>query len=48
MIELDSILYAMEKVQVIRNRLKTVQSGQKYYAEVSKRELEFQVDDWVF
>ena len=48
MIGLDSILYAMEKVQLIRDRLKTAQSRQKYYAGVRRRELEFQVDDWVF
>ncbi|KAH0689255.1 hypothetical protein KY289_016613 [Solanum tuberosum] len=44
----DSVLDAMEKVQLIRDRLKTAQSRQKSYAEVRKRELEFQVDDWVF
>ena len=44
----DSVLYAMEKVQLIRDRLKTAQSRQKSYADVRRRELEFQVDDWVF
>ena len=43
-----SVLYAMEKVQLIRDRLKTTQSRQKSYADVKRRELEFQVDDWVF
>ena len=43
----DSVLYAMEKVQLIRDRLKTSQSRQKSYADVRRRELEFQVDDWV-
>ena len=38
----------MEKVQLIRERLKTTQSGQKIYADARRRELEFQVDDWVF
>ena len=38
----------MEKVQLIRYRLKTAQSRQKSYADVRKRELELQVDDWVF
>ena len=38
----------MEKVQLIRDRLKTTQSRQKSYADVRRRELEFQVDDWVF
>ena len=41
----DSVLYAMEKVQLIRDRLKTSQSRQKSYADVRRRELEFQVDD---
>ena len=44
----DLVLYAMEKVQLIRDRLKTAQSRQKSYAYVRRRELEFQVDDWVF
>ena len=44
----DSVLYAIEKVQLIRDRLKTTQSRQKSYACVRRRELEFQVDDWVF
>ena len=48
MIGPDSVLYAMEKVQLIRDRLKTAQSRQKSYAYVRRRELEFQVDDWVF
>ena len=38
----------MEKVQLIRDRLKTAQSRQKSYADVRRRELGFQVDDWVF
>ena len=41
----DLVLYAMEKVQLIRDRLKTSQSRQKSYADVRRRELEFQVDD---
>ena len=48
MIGLDSVHDAMEKVQHIRERLKTTQSHQKCYADLSRRELEFQVDDWVF
>ena len=35
----------MEKVQLIRDRLKTTQSRQKSYADARRRELEFQVDD---
>ena len=38
----------MEKVQLIRDRLKTTQSRQKSYTDVRRRELEFQIDDWVF
>ena len=48
MIGPGSVLYAMEKVQLIRDRLKTAQSRQKFYAKVRRRELEFEVDDWVF
>ena len=44
----DLVLYAMEKVQLIRYRLKTTQSRHKSYADVRRRELEFQVDDWFF
>ena len=38
----------MEKVQLIRDRLNTTQSRQKSYVNVRRRELEFQVNDWVF
>ena len=48
LIGLDSFPYAMEKVQLLRDRLKISQSRQKSYADVRRRELEFQVDDWVF
>ena len=44
----DSILYGMEKVQLIRYRLNIAQSFKKSYTDVSRTELEFQVDDWVF
>ena len=44
----DSVLYAMEKVKLIRDRLKTIQSRQKSYVDVRRRELQFQVDDWFF
>ena len=36
-----SFLYATEKVQLIRHRLKTTQSRNKSYADVRKREVEF-------
>ena len=48
MIGPELVHYAMEKVKLIRDRLKTAQSRQKSYADVRRRELEFQVDDWVF
>ena len=33
----DSVLYAMEKVQLIRDRLKTAQSCQKSYAHLRRK-----------
>ncbi|XP_070004308.1 uncharacterized protein [Nicotiana sylvestris] len=45
---LDLVHHAMEKVKVIQERMKTAQSCQKSYADMRRRELEFQVDDWVF
>ena len=45
LIGLDSVAYDMEKVHLITDRITTTQSLQKYYADVSRRELEFQVDD---
>ncbi|WMV30608.1 hypothetical protein MTR67_023993 [Solanum verrucosum] len=41
----DLVHQAMEKVKVIQKRLKTVQSRQKSYIDVRRRELEFEVDD---
>ena len=38
----------MEKVKIIRERLKTAQSRHKSYANFQRRELEFEVGDWVF
>ena len=37
-----------EKIQIIRERLKTAQDRQKTYTETRKRELEFEVGDMVF
>ena len=48
MIGADSVIYAMEKVQLIGDRFKTDQSRQKSYADVRRKDIEFQVDDWVF
>ncbi|WMV19302.1 hypothetical protein MTR67_012687 [Solanum verrucosum] len=43
-----SVHEAMEKVQLIRDRLKIAESHQKSYADIRRRDLEFQIDDWVF
>ena len=37
-----------EKIKVVRDRLKTAQSRQKSYADNRRKDLEFQVGDWVF
>ena len=42
------VLYAIQKVKIIRDRLKTTQSRIKSYEDTRRRELEFQVNDWVF
>ena len=44
----DSVLYDMENVQHIREKLKKAQSHQKSYADIKRRELAFQIDDCVF
>ncbi|WMV46564.1 hypothetical protein MTR67_039949 [Solanum verrucosum] len=44
----NSVHDVMEKFQLIRDRLKTAQSRQKSYADVRKRDLEFEIDDWDF
>ncbi|XP_070008718.1 uncharacterized protein [Nicotiana sylvestris] len=38
----------MEKVKLIKKRLKTTQSRQKSYLDVRRRDLEYKEDDWVF
>ena len=48
MIGPDLVYQAMEKVKVIQDRLKIAQSRQKSYTDVRGRELEFEVDDWVY
>ncbi|XP_070015060.1 uncharacterized protein [Nicotiana sylvestris] len=45
---LDLLHHAMENIKVIQERMKIAQSRQKSYADVCRRNLEFQVDDWVF
>lgn len=44
----DLVHQAMDKVKEIWDILKAAQSCQKSYADVRRRELEFNVDDWVF
>nr|XP_033509027.1 uncharacterized protein LOC117273926 [Nicotiana tomentosiformis] len=44
----DSIHQATEKVKVIQERLRTAQSRQKTYSDIQRRDLEFEVDDWIF
>ncbi|XP_070008406.1 uncharacterized protein [Nicotiana sylvestris] len=43
----DLVHQAMEKVKIIKERLKTAQSHQKSYSDVRRRDLEFKEDDWV-
>ena len=44
----DLVNDATEKVKLIRERLTTAQSRQKSYADVRRKELEFDVGDYVF
>ncbi|XP_070041629.1 uncharacterized protein, partial [Nicotiana tomentosiformis] len=44
----DLIHQAIEKVKLIQERLRTAQSRQKSYSDVRRRDLEFEVGDWVF
>ena len=44
----DIVDEANQKIRVIRQRLQTAQSRQKSYADRRRRELEFQVGDYVF
>lgn len=44
----DSVFEAIEKVMLIRERLKTTQSRQKSYADVRRRDLEFEVSELVY
>jgi len=45
---LELIQITSEKIEVIRNKLKTAQSRQKSYADKRRRDLEFLVGDCVF
>ncbi|XP_075111368.1 uncharacterized protein LOC142181757 [Nicotiana tabacum] len=44
----DLVYQAMEKVNLIQRHLKTAQSRQNSNSDVQCRDLEFQVDDWLF
>ncbi|WMV54862.1 hypothetical protein MTR67_048247 [Solanum verrucosum] len=44
----ELVYEAIEKVRLIRERLRTAQSWQKSYADVRRRDLEFEVNDWVY
>ncbi|XP_015165286.1 uncharacterized protein [Solanum tuberosum] len=44
----DLVMEALEKVRMIRERLKMAQSRQKSYADVRRMALEFRVGDWVY
>ncbi|XP_070054519.1 uncharacterized protein [Nicotiana tomentosiformis] len=48
LIGIDLMHQAMERVKIIKERLKTAKSRQKSYLDVRRRDLEFQEDDWVF
>ncbi|CAL9078595.1 unnamed protein product, partial [Musa textilis] len=44
----DKIQKTTEKIQVIRKRLKTAQSRQECYVDNRRRDIEFQVGNFVF
>ncbi|WMV58865.1 hypothetical protein MTR67_052250 [Solanum verrucosum] len=44
----EVVYEAIKKVRFIRDRLKIAQSRQKSYADNRKRDLEFEVGDWVY
>ncbi|XP_069150298.1 uncharacterized protein [Solanum lycopersicum] len=44
----DVIQQAVDKVKLIQERLLVSQSRQKSYADNQRRDLKFQIDDWVF
>ncbi|XP_055802669.1 uncharacterized protein LOC129871719 [Solanum dulcamara] len=48
LIGLDFVVDAMEKARLIRERLETAQSHHNSYSYLIKRDLEFDVDDWVY
>ncbi|XP_070020379.1 uncharacterized protein [Nicotiana sylvestris] len=48
LVEPELIQWAIKKIKLIQDRLLATQSRQKSYADNQRRNLEFQVDDWVF
>ncbi|XP_070003170.1 uncharacterized protein [Nicotiana sylvestris] len=48
LVGLELVQQAIEKLKLIQERLLAAQSRQKFYADNRRRDLEFQVDDWVF
>lgn len=44
----NSVFKAMQKVQLICERLKTAQSRQKSYEDVRRKELEYDVGDFMY
>ena len=48
MIGLDRVKDTEEKVQVIRQRLKAVSDRQKSYADLKRRDIEYEAGDKVF
>ena len=45
---MDLVFDALEKVQLIRERLRADQSRHKSYADVCRKDLEFKVNDYVY
>lgn len=48
LIGLDQVYDAIEKVRLIRERLKTTLSLKKSYAKKRRRDLKFETSDWVY
>lgn len=43
----DFVLDVIEKAKLIREKLKIAQSYQKSYFDVRKRDLEFDIENWI-
>ncbi|KAM3222365.1 hypothetical protein P3L10_021635 [Capsicum annuum] len=44
----DLLFDALEKFQLIRKRLKTTQSRQKSYADIRRKDLEFEIGNFMY